>query len=77
MAQGISLIAAPAIAAIDVSAALKAVAFGLFDLKFSGNQPRIPMGAAVGSIAAHVVLALGVTTWRLRAAQRTGVGGSG
>jgi hypothetical protein len=76
MAQGLGFVTTPAIAAIDLSAALNAVSLNLFDLHLSGRDAAIPTSAALISILGHAAIAIGLTSWRVRSAQQTGVGGS-
>jgi hypothetical protein len=76
MALGVGYITEPAIAALDLSEALKAVSFNLFDLHLSGNNLAIPTSIALISIFGHVAVAIGLMFWRVRNAQQTGVGGS-
>jgi ABC-type transport system involved in multi-copper enzyme maturation permease subunit len=66
----------PAIAAIDLPSALQAVALDLFDVhSHKLERIHIPLGDALASIAIQVALAIVVVVWRVRRAQRTGVGG--
>lgn len=77
MAEGISLVTNPAIAAIDLAASLEAVSLALFDMKWTGRHAlEVPLAAALASIAVHVVAAVAVALWRVRNAQQTGVGGA-
>jgi hypothetical protein len=76
MAQGLGFVTTPAVAALDLSAALHAISLYLFDLRMSGGSPKIPASAALISILGHVVAAIGLLFWRVRRAQQTGVGGS-
>jgi hypothetical protein len=76
MAGGIAFVTRPAIAAIDLGAALKTVSLNLFDVQASGRSLAIPISVALISIFAHAAVAVGVMFWRVRNAQQTGVGGS-
>jgi len=67
----------PAIGALDLSECLRAVALELFDLRMGGRRNMdLPVGVALISIFAHVTAALALVFWRVRSAQRTGVGGA-
>jgi ABC-2 type transport system permease protein len=76
MAQGVGYVTSPAIAALDLSAALNALSLNLFELHLSGNTLAIPTSAALISILGHAALAIGVVLWRVRSAQQSGIGGS-
>lgn len=76
MAQGIASLTTPAIAALDVGAALKAISLSLFEVQRSGRNLAIPTSVALISIFGHVAVAIGLMFWRVRNAQETGVGGS-
>jgi hypothetical protein len=76
MAEQVGRMTMPAIAAIDLPSALQAVAYHLFDFRMLGRRVNIPADIALISILGHAVLAIGVVLWRVRSAQRTGVGGS-
>ena len=77
MAQAIGLLGVPSIAALDLATALKATAYELFGLQLTGRAVHLSLGVAIGSVVAHVGLAIAVVGYRVRAAQRTGVGGAG
>lgn len=76
MAQGLALLTRPTVAAIDLASAFQGVANAMFDTRLPGRDLNVPLDAALISIVAHVVLAIGVMLWRVRSAQQTGVGGS-
>lgn len=76
MLGGLAFVTNPALGALDLATAVKAVSFNLFDVHGRGRNLDIPMSAAVISIAGHVAVAIGLVFWRVRNAQRTGVGGS-
>jgi hypothetical protein len=76
MAGGIALLTTPAIAAIDLGAALKVIALNLFDVQQNGRALAIPTSIALISIFGHAAVAIGLMFWRVRNAQQTGVGGS-
>jgi hypothetical protein len=76
MASGIAYVTTPAIGALDLASALKSISFNLFDVHRSGRDLAIPTSAALISILGHTVIAIGLVFWRVRNAQRTGVGGS-
>jgi len=76
MAQGISYVTRPEIAALDLGAALKGVAMNLFEVQMNGRNAMIPTSAALISIFGHAAIAIGLVFWRVRNAQQTGVGGS-
>jgi len=76
MARGLGILLTPAIGAIDLPAAFEGLANAMFDARFPGRDINVPVGPAVISIAAHVVVAIGLVFWRVRNAQQTGVGGS-
>jgi hypothetical protein len=76
LALGLSLITTPAVAALDLGAALQAVALHLFDLHATGRLGDPPTSAALISILGHAAIAIGLVVWRVRHAQRTGVGGA-
>jgi hypothetical protein len=78
MVGGIAYLAAlattPALAAINLGAALHAAALHIFGLRMiQRGVLDIPLGAALLSIGIHVALAIAVMLWRVRDAQRTGV----
>lgn len=77
MAQGLGRVVYPPLGALDLASAVKALAFGLFDVQILRDRASIPMPAAAASIAIHSALAVAATVWRVRTAQRTGVGGAG
>lgn len=76
MAYALAHVASPSLGALDLPRAVQAVAFHLFDLQFSGKDPPIPLDAAIGSLSAHVALALAIVGVQVARAQRAGVGGS-
>ncbi len=76
MAQGIAFVTTPALAALDLGVALKAVALNLFDYHVSGRGAAVPVSAALISIFGHAAVAIGLMFWRVRNAQQTGVGGA-
>jgi hypothetical protein len=76
LALGLSLITTPAVAALDLGAALQAVSLHLFGLHAIGRLGDPPTSAALIAILGHAAIAIGLVVWRVRAAQRTGVGGA-
>jgi hypothetical protein len=77
MAGGIAFVTRPAIGALDLGAALKAISLNLFDTHLSGGRGlAIPTSVALISIFGHAAVAIGLMFWRVRNAQQTGVGGS-
>jgi len=76
MAQGVAFVTTPEVGALDLSAALNAVSLNLFDVHLRMTDQSIPTSAAVISILGHAAAAIAVVSWRVRDAQRTGVGGS-
>ena len=73
----ISLATSPVLGALDLPSALQAVALQLFDLRMGGRRVvDIPLDAALVSILGHAAIAIALVFWRVRAAQRTGVGGA-
>jgi hypothetical protein len=77
MAVLVSMATTPAVAALDLPTALQAVSLHLFDLHLAGKRNfDIPASAALISILAHAGIAIGLVFWRVRGAQRTGVGGA-
>jgi hypothetical protein len=75
VAGGIAWISTPALAALDLATALKAVSLHLFDMHITGRASDPPTSVALISIFVHVAAAIAVLFWRVRQAQRTGVGG--
>jgi hypothetical protein len=76
IASGIGFLTTPALGALDLASAVKAISLNLFDVHFSGRNLEIPTSVALISILGHVVVAIGLVFWRVRNAQQTGVGGS-
>ncbi|HEY6173256.1 MAG TPA: hypothetical protein VIX73_02385 [Kofleriaceae bacterium] len=76
MIGGMSRAIDPAIGALDLSEALRSVALRLYDLHMGGRRGDVPTGIALLSILAHAAIAIGLVVWRVRRAQRTGVGGA-
>ncbi len=77
MALALGFVSNSSIAALDLPTALERVTFHLFDVTFlRGKHAEISLAAAVISLATHVVLAIAVVAWRVRHAQRSGVGGA-
>jgi hypothetical protein len=76
MMQLVATLTAPAIAGLDLAAALKAVSYAMFKLRLSGQSEVIPLWVALTSIFGHATLAIALVAWRVRSAQRTGVGSS-
>jgi hypothetical protein len=73
----LSLVTSPTLAALDLPSALQAVALHLFDLQNGGRRSmEIPATVALASILGHASIAIGLVFWRVRSAQRTGVGGA-
>ena len=73
---GIGYAVNPDIAAIDLTTALHAFSLHLFGLQTRTLRTEPSTIAALISLLGHVVLAIGVMMWRVRNAQRTGVGGA-
>jgi hypothetical protein len=76
LALGLSLLTTPALAALDLASALHAVSLHLFGLQAVGRGSDPPTSAALISLLGHAAIAIGLVVWRVRAAQRTGVGGA-
>jgi hypothetical protein len=77
MAKRLAHVAGPAVAAIDLPTALQTVALDLFDLqRTQSDHLAMSTSIALISILGHAALAIAVVHWRVRLAQRTGVGGS-
>ena len=77
MAQGLARVSHPAVGALDLPRSLHTISLALFDLQRVGfGQYQVPTTAAVGSILGHAAVAIAVVGWRVRRAQRTGLGGS-
>lgn len=76
LALGLSLLATPALAALDFATALHAVSLHLFGLHAMGRATDPPTSAALISILGHAAIAIGVVVWRVRRAQQTGIGGA-
>jgi ABC-2 family transporter len=76
LALGLSLLTTPALAALDLASALHAVSLHLFGLQAVGRGADPPTSAALISLLGHAAIAIGLVVWRVRAAQRTGVGGA-
>jgi hypothetical protein len=73
----LSLVTSPTLATLDLPSALQAVALHLFDLQNGGRRSmEIPATVALASILGHAAIAIGLVFWRVRSAQRTGVGGA-
>ncbi len=68
--------ASPSIAALDLPRAVQAVAYHLFDIRYRGNDPAIPLEAAIGSLSVHVALALSIVGYQVWRAHRSGIGGA-
>jgi ABC-2 type transport system permease protein len=68
--------ASPSIAALDLPRAVQAVAYDLFDIRYRGRDPAIPLDAALGSLGAHVALTIALVAYQVSRAQKSGVGGS-
>lgn len=75
-AVGIGYAIHPDIAAIDLTTALHAFSLHLFGLQTRTLRTEPSTAAALISLLGHVALAIGVMVWRVRNAQRTGVGGA-
>lgn len=64
------------IGALSLSTACSVVANAIFDSPLPMVRRVLPpLGPSVASLVGHLVLALGLAYWRVRQAQRTGVGG--
>ena len=72
----LSLITTPALAALDLGAALNAMSLHLFGLHSIGRLGDPPTSVALISILGHAAIAIGLVVWRVRRAQQTGVGGA-
>ena len=67
----------PTVAALDLPSALQAIALHLFELRDGGRgSATIPTSMALISILGQAAMAIGLVFWRVRSAQRTGVGGA-
>ena len=77
MAVGVGMVGTGAVAAIDLPTAIETVTTSLFDVQFlRGVHPDVPLAAALISIGVQVTAAIAIVTLRVRAAQRSGVGGA-
>lgn len=73
----VSTATSPALGALDLPSSLQAVALYLFELRASGRRTlEIPPELALASILGHAAIAIALVFWRVRNAQRTGVGGA-
>jgi hypothetical protein len=66
-------------AMVDLLAASRTLAYGLFDVEVArtwGSKWGQPIGAAFASLAIHATAAIAIVWWRVTHAQRSGVGGS-
>ena len=67
------------VAMLDLFAAVRVVTYDLFDITLAkgwGARWGNPVGAAVASLVGQSALAISIVWWRVRGAQRSGVGGS-
>jgi hypothetical protein len=77
MAHRLGIHVAGWIAAIDLPRAIQAVTYYLFDLHFRPmRDAEIPLWAAFASLGAHIAFAIAAVAYQVRAAQKSGVGGS-
>jgi len=76
MAYALGHVASPSIAALDLPRAVQAVTFHLFDLEFRGNDPKIPLAAALASLSIHITISIGIVAYQVSRAQKSGVGGA-
>jgi len=64
-------------AALDLPSALERITFELFEVAFRrGKHADISLTSAIVSLSTHVVVALGILAWRVRAVRDGGVGAS-
>jgi len=77
MAIGIGYATSHSLGALQLPSAIEAVTLRLFDVEIlHGLDAKVPLSAGLISIGAHVVVAIGLVGWRVRAAQQSGVGGA-
>ena len=77
MAIGLGFVVWAPLAALDLPTSLRIVTYTLFDVQFRfGRDTNLTFVAALIGIAAHLTAAIAIVLYRVRAAQRTGVGGS-
>ena len=77
MAIGVGYATSHALGALQLPSAIEAVTLRLFDVEIlHGLDAKVPLAAGLISIAAHVAVAIGLVAWRVRSAQRSGVGGA-
>lgn len=65
----------PALAALDLSTAVNAVALALFDLQNIGGPPQAPVWAGAAVLAGYSTAAVAFVYRRVASAQRAGMGG--
>jgi hypothetical protein len=61
---------------LHIPVAVRTVAYRIYDVTPMFGPALPPLGAALLAIVGYVILAIGVVTWRVEAAERTGMGGS-
>jgi ABC-2 type transport system permease protein len=76
MAFALGHLASPAIAALDLPRVIQAITYALFDLQPRDRDPVIPLAAAIGSLAAHIGIALALIAVQVRRTYRSGIGGA-
>jgi ABC-2 type transport system permease protein len=76
MAYSLAHVASPALGALDLPRAIQAVAYHLFELDFRGNDPEIPLDAALGSLGIHIAASISILVFQVNRAHRVGIGGS-
>ena len=76
MAHHIGRLSSGAIAAIDIPRAIQAITYHLHDIAFRPRDAQIPLDAAIGALAAHVVVAIALVAYQVRRAHLSGVGGA-
>lgn len=67
----------PALTALHLPTAVDGIAFALFDVtfRFQDGNASPPMWAALVTLTGYVLLSLAVVYWRVRTAERAGMGG--
>lgn len=65
----------PELAALDVRTAINGFAYGVFDVQFISFRAVPPLWACTAALAGYGGLSLALLVWRLRRAQRAGLGG--
>jgi hypothetical protein len=65
----------PRLGLLDPGDAVSAMAFDLFEVTLMKGDVTAPAWAAAAALAGYTVLGLAVTLWRVRLAERAGMGG--